>query len=178
MIARHLHRRLAAAAIGAAFLVGACGEDGGSENAVEAREQNTVHLGGLGYRVPLFRQLNPRTAPDRTYYDGPPPPDGSGVYAAFIGVCNEEGAPARPSGRIFLEDAFGERFRPVAQPGNELAYAPEELAASECLPERGAALAADGAPLAFLVPFADTRERPMVLVIEGPDEDARIELDL
>ena len=169
---------LLAAAIAAALLVAACGEGQGAAEAVEAREQNTVELDGLEYRVPVFRQLNPRIVPDRSFYDGPRPPDGTGVYAAFLQVCNHEGPPATPSGRIVLEDAFGERFRPVDQPGNELAYAPKELRASECLPQAGAPIAAEGAPLVFLVPFADTRERPMVLVIEGTHGDARVELDL
>ena len=179
-ISRH---RFAALVLGLALVTAGCGDDAQSDDArsdeaVEAREQNAVSLGGLEYRVPIFRQLNPRIAPDRALYDGPSPSADSGVFAAFIRVCNEDGPRATPTGRIFLEDAFGERFYPVEQPENERAYAPEPLAASECLPGADDPAATDGAPLAFLVPLSDTRERPMVLVIDGAQDDARIELDL
>jgi hypothetical protein len=66
--------------------VAGCADDGGAGGgeAVEAREQNEVRLGGVECRVPTFRQLNPRIEPDDTFYDEPPPGEGSGVYAAFI----------------------------------------------------------------------------------------------
>jgi hypothetical protein len=85
---------------------------------------------------------------------------------------------SRRTARIVLEDAFGERFTPVAQPRNEIAYAPKRLSASECLPPADDRRAADGAPLAFVVPFSDTRERPLILVLEDQGRSARIELDL
>jgi hypothetical protein len=158
-----------------------CGEDerGGSAEAVEAREQNEARLAGLGYRVPLFRQLNPRILPDKRYYQGPRPPADSGVYAAFLRVCNPAGATRTPTGRIYLEDAFGQRFEPVLQPENEHAYDPRPIGADHCLPPDTTPTTADGAVVAFIVPFESTAERPLVLVIKArTGEDARIELDL
>ena len=161
--------------------VAGCADDGGAEGgeAVEAREQNEVLLDGVAYRVPTFRQLNPRIEPDDTFYDGPPPGEGSGVYAAFIQACNPQPPVETPSSRIFLEDAFGERFDPVEQPDNELAYHPRPLQAGACLPSESAATTADGAVLAFIVPFESTAERPMILVIRGKGAaERRIRLDL
>jgi hypothetical protein len=156
------------------------GDEGASgDEAVEAQERNEVRLGGVTYRVATFRQLNPRIEPDDAFYDGPMPGVGSGVYAAFITACNSESREETPSSRIFLEDAFGERFEPVEQPRNELAYDPRPLEAGECIPSESAATKADGAVLAFIVPFESTAERPMILVIEGAaGAEQRIELDL
>jgi hypothetical protein len=107
------------------------------------------------------------------------PDPGSGVYAAFITACNSEPPVKRASNRNFLEDAFGERFDPVEQPRNELAYEPRPLGAGECIPSESAATTADGAVLAFIVPFDSTAEGPMILVIEGAGRaEKRIELDL
>ena len=36
---------------------------------VEGREGNTVDVGGIDYRVTIFRQLNPRIPPDRALLD-------------------------------------------------------------------------------------------------------------
>ena len=171
---------VAAALLCATPAAGCIGDEGaGADNAVEAQERNEVRLGGVAYRVSMFRQLNPRIEPDDAYYDGPMPDKGAGVYAAFVRACNPEPPVESPSTRIFLEDAFGEQFHPVEQPDNKFAYDPRPLKPGECLPSESAASQAEGAVLAFVVPFADTAERPMILVIRGSGHaERRIELDL
>ena len=163
-------------ACAAALLAGCGGED--DERADVLRERNRARVDGLDYRVPLFRQLNPRIAPDAAYYDGPGATAGQGVYAAFVRVCNPGGDGTARTARVYLEDAFGERFMPVPQPGNELAYAPRRLAPGACLPGRDAVAEADGAVVAFRLPFDDVAERPLRLVIDAPGETAKLELDV
>ena len=92
-------RLLVVAGVALALLVAAgCGDDAGDASAdlVDAREQNEVRLDGLLYRVAIFRQLNPRIAPDRSYYDGSPPPEGEGIYAAFVRSAIPTARPRRP----------------------------------------------------------------------------------
>jgi hypothetical protein len=162
------------------LLVAACGE-AEREDAVEATEANEVMVGGVAYRVQLFRELNPYEEP--SIYRGPPPPAGSALYVAFVRACAAGGEPVRASGAIRLENAFGERFEPVApRPGNDLAYRPLRLKPEQCLPrpESVAARTFGGAALVFRVPLDAAAERPMVLEIHDPgtDETARVILDL
>lgn len=172
-------------ALGLALSLAAAGCGAGDDAAgrpekVVVREQNEVRLDGLVYRVPIFRQLNPRITPDSAYYDGPPAPDGSGTYAAFVRVCNPGGSKATPTDAVYLEDAFGERFRPVPLDGDPVAYEPEPLDRGECLPPASAGTTAEGAVVPFHVPFRSVQERPLTLVLEGRDGErvARVELDV
>jgi hypothetical protein len=171
------------AAIAALLLLAGCGDDASSDNAVEAQEQNTVELGGVRYRVVLFRQLNVRGAPDDALWEGPPSRAGRGLYAVIVRACASGSEPARTSERLHLEDAFGERFAPRPDDtADEYEYAPVELEPGECTPAPGSAAdrTFDGAALVFDVPFESTAERPMILEIADPTGSgtARIQLDL
>jgi hypothetical protein len=162
----------------AAGLVG-CGEKP-ADNAVEATEANMVTIDGLRYRVVLFRQLNPRVAPDDALYAGPPAAPRSGIYAAFLRVCNESAEARTTTGDVHLEDAFGERFAPQpARVPDRFGYRPARLEPGECLPgpDSAAEQSFDGAALVFEVPFESARERPLVLEI-GENERKRIQLDV
>lgn len=179
-------------AVIAALALAACGGDEAgddtsdersADNAVEATEQNTVELDGLRYRVNLFRQLNPRISPDRALYDGPAPAEGTGIYAAFLRVCNPGDSRQVPTSEISLEDAFGHEFpRVEAEPDNEFAYEPEPLTPDECLPgpNTAAARTAEGAVLVYEIPVDALGNRPFVLELqaEGSGEVRRIQLDL
>jgi hypothetical protein len=165
-----------------AALVAACDEESG-DSAVEAREQNVVRIDGLAYRVVLFRELNPRIEPDRSLVEGARPGPDEGLYAAILHVCNEGEVPARPTGDIVLEDAFGQVFhplRPAVDP--ELTYHPRDLDPDECLPVPGstADTSFDGAAVVYEVPFDAVQRRPMVLEIRprGGGEPSRVQLDL
>jgi len=166
----------------ACLLIAGCG--GGEEptdNAVEATERNTVELGDLTYRVNLFRQLNPRIAPDDAIYDGPPAGDGQGFYAAFLRVCNETDSSVAPTGAVSLEDAFGDGFRRVdLGEDNEFAYSSRPLQPGECLPEENTAASrtVEGATVLFEVPLDQIDDRPFVLELGEGDERRRIQLDL
>jgi hypothetical protein len=133
--------------------------------------------------VVLFRQLNPRIAPDDALYTGPPAGRRSGLYAAFLQVCNVTSEVRTTSDDVHLEDAFGERFAPRPERvAGRFAYRPTELAPGECLPgpNSTAEQSFDGAALVFEVPFESTRERPLILEIgdEAAAEPERIQLDV
>ncbi|MGI8781827.1 MAG: hypothetical protein ACR2L8_16950 [Solirubrobacteraceae bacterium] len=180
---RAMRRVPALAVIVAVALLAGCGEEETGDNAVEAQEQNTVELGGVRYRVILFRQLNVRGAPDDALWEGQPSESGKGLYVVLVRACAAAGEPARMSERIHLEDAFGQRFEPrPADTADKFEYSAVRLEPSECRPVPGSAAdrTFDGVALVFDVPFESTAERPMILEIGDPTGSgaARIQLDL
>jgi hypothetical protein len=156
--------------------VAACA-GGGRTASSTTDEQHEVVVDGLRYSVPIFRQLNPRIEPDDQYYDGPMPPAGSGLYAAFIRVCNPTDRPLAAAA-VHLEDAFGQAFEPTPGTDSALAYARRPIAPGRCVPIADAIDAVDGAAAVWWVPFKSAAERPLDLVIEGRQRSVRIELDL
>ncbi len=161
----------------------ACGE-GREDNAVEAMERNVFELGGLRYRVAMFRQLNPRIPPDRALYDGPLE-GGVGLFAAFLIACNESDEPRPPTAAVQLEDSFGEVYPQVAVlADNPLLYSPEPIQPDRCLPvEDGTAdRSLPGAAVLFKVPFDALSNRPFVLEFRGSEDDEaavqRVQVDL
>lgn len=175
-----------ATAVAAALLSG-CGageeeEAQPPDNAVQAQEQNTVELGGIRYRVTIFRQLNPRIAPDQALYDGPLPRGNRGVYAAFLHACNVSDETRRPAQEVRLEDAFGKSYPQLeAASTSSFAYQPSRLRPDECVPSRDTAAdrAFPGAAVLFAVPFDDLGNRPFVLELRDSDAGMRrIQLDL
>jgi len=175
---------LLALAIG--VVIAGCGGDEPESNLVEAREANSVELGGMRYRIVIFRQLNPRIAPDRALWEGPLPGKDRGLFAAFLQVCNISDRERVPTPAIHLEDAFGQVYQPLGlAPANELAYRPRPLGPGRCLPpeESVASRALPGSAIVFAVPFSELGERPFILELRGVVEDGptpirRVQLDL
>lgn len=155
-----------------------CGEAGATDQAVEAREGNRATIGGIAYRVILFRELNVNIPPDRALVDGPPPPEGSVYLAAFLSACNTSEERLEPTDGLRLENAFGADYRRLeANRDNPFAYRPHPLEPGMCLPREDSA--ADrtiaGGALVFQVPAGDLGERPFVLVVEGEANGAEVE---
>jgi hypothetical protein len=177
-----LRRAIILLAIGSALT--ACGGERDFEPAIEAQEGNQVRLGSVSYRVVIFRELNPRVAPDRSLVESYEPAEDHGLYAAFLEACNRGDEPVMPTSEFRLEDAFGTAYQPV-QDGldTDLTYTTRRLGPGDCVPARTSV--ADrtfgGSALVFDVPFDITQERPLILEIretaDGGDV-ARIELDL
>jgi len=167
------------------LVVAGCGEEAESD-LVEAREGNTIELGGVRYSVVMFRQLNPRVPPDQALWEGPLPGEDRGLFAAFVRACNATDSEQLPTPDIHLEDAFGQVYRPVGlAPDNPLAYRPRPLDPGRCLPadESVASRALPGSALVFAVPFSQLGERPFVLELRGtvdggPTPIRRVQLDL
>lgn len=176
------------AGLAAGVLLAGCGGDDDDEpptpdNAVNAQTENVVDLAGVEYGVTLFRQINPAVPPGEALWEGEPPGDGVGLYAAIVRACGTGGDATEMSDEIILEDAFGEVFEP--QPGqtaDELEYTAVPLEGEECAPREGSA--ADqtfgGGALVFEVPFESVGQRPLVLQITAPDgsQERRIQLDV
>lgn len=175
----HMKLRAAVPVLVACALLAGCGEDDRVE-AVEAQETNSVTVGEIEYRVTMFRQLNPRIAPDQTLYDQTPP-DGEAVMAAFLQVCNHGEAEETPTDDIHLENAFGTKYEPVEAAGADpLHYRAQPVGPDDCRPRDGSVAdqALPGAGIVFEVPIADLRERPFVLEISAEGGERRVELDL
>lgn len=183
----------AAFLVAAAALVSGCGEEettgdrpGDREEAVEAREDNTVELNGIRYRIAMFRQINPRLASDKALYEGPPPEGDVGVFAAFVRACNTSDVRRTPTKDVTLEDAFGESYRRLQAVSDEaFDYDPRPLRPDLCLPssEGAAERAFPGAVLLFEVPLDELGNRPFVLQLQDRNENGdvearRVELDL
>ena len=167
-----------------ALALAGCAEER-EDDAVEATERNAFTLDGLRYRVALFRQINPRLAPDRALYARRPPKGRAELFAAFLEVCNGTDEPRRPAAWVQLEDAFGTAFPRVAiPPQNPLGYGREPLEPGRCLPaEDGTAdRSLPGAAVLFEVPPAALGNRPFVLEMRDPggsgDGVRRVQLDL
>jgi hypothetical protein len=151
----------------------ACGEEENQagtvpepENpAVEPRNGNVVELDGIRSRVVLSRQLNVRTPRGAVLYEAPLPGGKRGLFAAFLDVCNVSQSTTTPTGRIELQDAFGQDFDPV----ETYAYRTRPLEPGECRkpPNSTAERTFDGAAVLFTVPFDDVSNRPLVLEFGG-----------
>ena len=184
-------RALCAAALAAAVLSGCgaeepAGGDSAEGEAVEAQEQNTVELAGVRYRVKIFRQLNPRIAPDRALYEGPAGTGERAIFAAFLEACNVSDETQQPTTRIRLEDAFGESYaRLQARSRSGFDYEPRRLGPGDCLPPADSAAdrAFPGAAVLFGIPFDRLGNRPFVLELRDREAATgsvvrRIELDV
>jgi len=171
------------AALLVALAVWGCGGDERADNAVEAREGNQVELGGVRYRVVVFRQLNPFATPGDALWRGDPPRAGAGLYLVSLHACGVADGPARATDEVHLEDAFGQRFEPrSAGTADAYEYEPRKLEPGECLPREDSAAEETfgGAALVFALPFEAIEERPIVLELGHPagDDEARVQLDV
>ena len=173
-------RLLPLALVLSACLAVACGGQEVERNAaVDARAGNEAVVGGVAYRVVLFRQLNPRAADD-VLVESVETDAQHGLFAAFLYACNRTDEPLEPTSEIVLEDAFGDTYEPLSQ-GLErsLAYTPKRLEPDECIPGNGSGDGVfDGAALVFELPYDITQERPLILEIRQAGESARLTLDL
>jgi hypothetical protein len=174
--------------------VSGCGEQGEDRAFIPgeaAREGIAVPLDGIDYEVFITRELNVRDPEDKQYYPGPPAPPGRGYYGVFLRACalEEVKGTVDTSDRVKIVDIRGQVYRPVRMPpDNVFAYRREPLRPGECLPNQASATSfgpTGGAMILFLIPFANTENRPFELEIEGeppaPGQAprvARFELDL
>lgn len=183
--------RLTLACVAALLLLLAGAGCGGEQDEDAPRtEAQSVVVGGLVYRAPMFRQLNPRVAPDRALFaqarDADPAKDEL-LFGAFVQICNETDRRQRVPEGFRVVDAFGESYAPergmVA--GAFALQAGTTLAPGACVPERGGVAdqaAVPGAVLVFTLPRGALRDRPLYLVlpsdVAGDRPPPRILLDL
>lgn len=177
-----MHRTALIPLLACMVAVAGCGEDAGrTDNAVDAQEQNAVEVGGVSYRAVLFRELNPRLAPDEALVASDPPGGGRGYYGLFITACNRTSKPQSVPADIHVEDAFGAVFRPRSEAvADAYRLRPTQLEPEECLPREGgvADRTFGGVPLVFSIPYDSTRDRPLVMEVRAGGEQQRVQLDL
>lgn len=174
---------LAAVLAGLTVLAG-CGENPRPDDA--SREGLPEEVGHIEYNVYITRELNLKDVEDRGYFDGPEAPPGSALYGVFLEACNpaEEGSEEIMSASEFMiEDTQGNTFEPVDLPeDNIFAYQAEALGGKDCIPAEGTlarSAPTNGALLIFELPLQTLENRPLQLIIHGPDGDeGRVELDI
>jgi hypothetical protein len=159
-------RRLLAAAGVAVGLAGLAGCGSEAEPEPPPTEAQTVTAGGFDWFAPLFRELNPRIAPDREILGSRRPAEGHAFWGAVVNVCNAREGSRRPPEGFRLVDAFGNAYRPLDLPArNAFAYEPRPLEKGACIPAPGstAERATDGMVVVFEIPFEAADNRPLFL---------------
>lgn len=178
-----LSRLLAVALVAVFALVAAgCGE----HSELEAKEGGRIKLNNLYYQVQLSRQLNPKDVEDSYYVlDQPTPAKGEVYFGVFMRVDNEE-HPTRvtPIGidKMKVVNAGGVEYEPIEVKGAGWAYEPSPLGNGAVLPVPDTPAYVGpirGGLILFRLPLAELDNRPLVLEIEGPeDEVGEITLDV
>jgi len=180
-------RLLAVLAVAASATgLAACGEEHGPFTRAET-EAAWVDVGNLRYQVQVSRPLNPGMRADAELLSGLPDAyqqlkANHTWFAVFVRVENETGRP-QPSSREFtIEDTQGATFEPIPV-DNLVAYRPELLPAGQRIPNEqtvGNFAQTQGALLLFQVPVPALDNRPLELLIQGPDgrSEATIDLDV
>lgn len=159
-------------------LVGGCGE----EEESEVNEGEPLELGEMAYNVQITRFLNPSSPEDLTYLqDAPPLAEGQQYLGVFMQVTNEGEEPnvvPQPfkiidtRGTIYYQEELDNPF--ALEPGTPLA--PDESVPG---PETAAANGPiEGSLILFALDEGATENRPLQLMVPGPDEVGIIELDL
>ncbi len=183
-----------AAALALAGGLSACGFEKPELGTEEepGREGLALELGGVDYNIFITRELNLRITPDKAYYKGPEPEPGNVLYGVFIKTCGAtrgERPTSIPVRNFIVRDNQGNEYHPKELPEDEaFAYQPRPLSYEECIPQSGSVAQLGptaGAMLLYEFPLENTENRPLEMVIEGPQnllegkrESLHVELDL
>jgi hypothetical protein len=171
---------LAALALGLlALTVSACGYSSDSKDVVEGE---VVELGELKYQVVFSRFLNPNDNEDSAYLVGQPEPEkGSTYFGVFLEVQNKSEETQKLAETFTIVDADDEKFE--ATPSESLYAFPvggklesqEPIPAPDSTPQQGPI---EGSLVLFELPAAASENRPLTLLIDGPEGPAEVTLDL
>jgi hypothetical protein len=166
----------------AALALSACGYSSDSKDVAEGEP---VKLGELQYNVIFSRFLNPKDNEDSAYLVGQPQlPPGHSYFGVFFEVKNESNdrVEALPNG-FTITDAGGQEFEAI--PSESLYALPfggevepqEQVPVLDSTPEQGPI---EGSLVLFKLPASASENRPLTLIIAGPEEPeaARVTLDL
>lgn len=170
----------------------ACGAEEEGSIRVGETEGIAVNSGPLQYKVQISRVLNPADEEDRAYVAGIADEaertldvaTGEEWFGVFLRVKNRtEFDPGTSTENLIIEDTTGQTFEPVAvdPTQNPLAYAATELEPGEETPGPNAIAresSTQGSLVLFKIPRENLENRPLVLKIEGPGDEAEIDLDV
>lgn len=171
---------LAALALGLlALTVSACGYSSDSKEVVEGE---VVELGELKYQVVFSRFLNPNDNEDSAYLVGQPEPEkGSTYFGVFLEVQNKSEETQKLAETFTIEDADDEKFEAIpseslyAFPFGGKVESQEPIPAPDSTPQQGPI---EGSLVLFELPAAASENRPLTLLIDGPEGPAEVTLDL
>ncbi len=171
---------LAALAMGLlALTVSACGYSSDSKDVVEGE---VVELGELKYQVVFSRFLNPNDNEDSAYLVGQPEPEkGSTYFGVFVEVQNKSEETQKLAETFTIVDADDEKFEAIpseslyAFPAGGEVESQEPIPAPDSTPQQGPI---EGSLVLFELPAEASENRPLTLLIDGPEGPAEVTLDL
>jgi hypothetical protein len=162
-----------------ALTVSACGYSSDSKEVVEGE---VVELGELKYQVVFSRFLNPNDNEDSAYLVGQPAPEkGSTYFGVFLEVQNKSEETQKLAETFTIVDADDEKFEAIPSEslyafpvGGEL-ESQEPIPAPDSTPQQGPI---EGSLVLFDLSAAASENRPLTLLIDGPEGPAEVTLDL
>lgn len=171
-----------------AIPVAACG-DKEAEITHGETEGSYLAVGNLRYQVQISRELNPADPEDRGYLVDVPGADelepDQAWFAVFMGAWNYSDEPGEAASAFEIHDTQGNVYTPQAiGPANVFAWRPEVVPPGEALPVQDTAAAnnpsVNGGLLLFKVDMGSFNNRPLELIIHGPEgvEPAEASVDL
>jgi hypothetical protein len=162
-----------------ALTVSACGYESDSKEVVEGE---VVKLGDLKYQVIFSRFLNPNDNEDSAYLVGQPPPkNGSSFFGVFLEVQNKTEQNQKLADSFEITDAGDESFEAIpseslyAFPAGGEVEPQEPIPTPDSTPQEGPI---EGSLVLFELPAAASENRPLTLLIPGPEGPAEVTLDL
>jgi hypothetical protein len=155
---------------------------GSSSNETQVNEGEPLELGDLSFDVQITRYLNPFSPEDSTYLDGAPElKKGEQYLAVFMRVDNDGSDPNVVPYPFHIVDTRGNVYQQqkVDNPFSLIPGTPIEP--DQSVP--GLETAARNGPIQgsmilFVLPEGANENRPLELVVPGPGEAGKIELDL
>jgi len=162
-----------------ALTVTACGYSSDSKEVVEGE---VVELGELKYQVVFSRFLNPADNEDSAYLVGQPEPEkGSTYFGVFLEVQNKSEETQKLAETFTIVDADHEKFEAIpseslyAFPVGGEVESQEPIPAPDSTPQQGPI---EGSLVLFDLPAEASENRPLTLLIDGPEGPAEVTLDL
>jgi hypothetical protein len=167
------------AALLLALTISACGHSSDSKEVVEGE---VVELGELKYQVVFSRFLNPADTEDSAYLVGQPEPEkGSTYFGVFLEVQNKSEETQKLAETFTIVDADHEKFEAIpseslyAFPFGGKVESQEPIPAPDSTPQQGPI---EGSLVLFELPPDASENRPLTLLIDGPEGPAEVTLDL
>ncbi len=162
-----------------ALTVTACGYSSDSKEVVEGE---VVELGELKYQVVFSRFLNPNDNEDSAYLVGQPEPEkGSTYFGVFLEVQNKSEETQTLAETFTIVDSDHEKFEAIpseslyAFPVGGKVESQEPIPAPDSTPQQGPI---EGSLVLFELPAEASENRPLTLLIDGPEGPAEVTLDL
>lgn len=146
-------------------------------------EGEPVELGELEYEVQFTRILNIHDVEDREYLVGKPAPSPDKSYiGVFVTIKNlSDSESIKVPSDFHVVDTDGNVFRPLESESVYALHFGDEIGPGDVVPALDSTAQVgpiSGSLILFEITDQATANRPLELVIPGPDEEARVVLDV